>query len=264
MDTYKVDSSIDIGSLFSDDVEDGTNTTNPTPENKVMDTPKKPVRKTRAKKESIVDIDSISAEGLVKKILSSKDSVKVGKQTDVKKVGKQTKQTIETSRLNPDEDHKASAESKQNMLQVIERYGNNDRFGKYLKTKGFSLCNQVTLSKKSNTELEELVNRVRFCINTKNSTGISDTVLMKLVHTGETVVTENSGGEVVLTGLTERLWSNDKFLDLLETLKLEYMSFINIDYRLQLIAIISTTAYEINASHQLTRKDNTQTLDEFQ
>jgi hypothetical protein len=246
MESYTIENSHNINELFD---------TTPTQVN----TPKTKPKTTRQDNLTSDNDNDNEINDLLKGITQEKKPVKQVK----KKPVKVEKDTLSEKKIDVDTTQQNEDETKQAYIQGLSRYGSNERFGKYLKNQGFSLNNMAILGKKSTVELESLMNRVRFCVNTKNTTGLSDTLLQKLFLGSEAVITNKSNGKVNLTGLQAALWANDEFLDLLEQFSLEYLTFCNIDYRLKLAGIVFSTAIKVHAMNSHFSNQNNTPEPEF-
>lgn len=153
-----------------------------------------------------------------------------------------------------DADAEKEAQKKQSLLLVLHHYAENKRFAEYLKQVAPKELYSKNLSKKSIEELEEIVVRVRFCVNNKNGGPISDAAIKGVFAYAEMAATRVSRGRVLLQGTTEQLWADEEFLDLLEQLKLEYLNFAKLDPKLQISLIIARTAFAVNGINQHNRE----------
>lgn len=191
------------------------------------------------------DLDKI-LEGAVSRSKEPKTTaptITIPKSKSETKEAKETKTKRTNITTNPDT--KEQDEKKQNILLALRRYNNSQRFGTYLQENGFKL-EAKTLPRKSIEELESILNRVRFAVANKGDGTFSDVLLKKMFVFAETVITKQSGKKANLTGLQQTLWQNEQFLDDLECLKLEYLSFAYVDYKYRLLGTIIQTAMTVN------------------
>ncbi len=117
------------------------------------------------------------------------------------------------------------AEAKQKLLMILTHYGTSPRLGAYLKKMGFKNLNSTIVQKKSVAELEELVARVRFCSNNKTNDASQDALIKTVMKGTESLTTLASRGRVDISGTTERCFADEDWLDMLEQIKIEYLSF---------------------------------------
>lgn len=148
----------------------------------------------------------------------------------------------------PSQDKKTNTskdgEDKQALIMKLQRYASSERFKKYLKEMGFKLT-MATLNKKSIKQLEELLARVRFSIANRGSNEFVDGFIQKGCLGLETVIHNRSKFKVA--GTTQLLWQNEQFLDDLEAIKLEYLSFGSVDPKLRMAFTITRTAMTCHA-----------------
>lgn len=185
-------------------------------------------------------LDSVDEEPKPAKKASAKSKKSESKQ-DKAADGKPIE--VDSSKQDIDEQH-------QNLLLILHRYMINDRFSDFLKQHGFDL-KKMNLQKKSIAELEELINRVRLTVNSKHENGFVDGLIEGAIQGSETLITKVSRGQLDLTGLKSELYQNEEFLDLVEQLKLEHLSFIKIDPKIRLAMIVMKTAMRVVAINKL-------------
>ena len=229
-----------------------------TDDNTEVKTAKKPKTPAKTKKSVVVidnqprgdnvDIkailDNVEKTELCNAINEHEDKPIKAKKDKVKK--ETTPKPIET-----DTDKQEQDEKHQNLLLILHRYTINDRFKDFLKEHGFDL-KKMNLQKKSCSELEELINRVRLTVNSKHENGFIDSLIAGAVQGSETMITTMSRGKIDLRGLRNELYQNEEFLDLVEQLKLEHLSFVRIDPRLRLTMIVMQTAVRIASINKMT------------
>ena len=102
-----------------------------------------------------------------------------------------------------------------------------------------------SLNKKSETELTELLGRVKYCIANKGDNHEIDNYIKAGLSAAEKTICARTPLKV--QGTTAALYANDQFLDDLETLKLEYLTFGSVDYRLRLLLSIGKTGMTMHA-----------------
>jgi len=142
-----------------------------------------------------------------------------------------------------------NVEEKRKRLLIINRYKNSQRFGDWLKKQGFNF-NSNTLSKMTNTELETMINDIRFCIATKNTNG-----MYSKLSTQGVVVLENVLRPVYkIDGLSQILSNDSTYLDTVEELALEYQNYLYVQPQYRLMYCVLSSAYIVHSQHIMLEK----------
>lgn len=142
----------------------------------------------------------------------------------------------------------------QKLVLHLSRYGNSKRFSTYLRSLGFEL-QPSKLKGLSNSDLEELLERVQTSLNNKQCSNFWYEMSLGLIETGEKVVTCSRLGEKIkIHGLTEALKGNEDFEDLIELIELEYTSFATIRPELRLLYTVLTTALKLHGINSFLEK----------
>lgn len=116
-------------------------------------------------------------------------------------------------------------EKKEKLLMTLQQYSSSPRLGPYLKKTFKPLLSSSKIPKMTISELEELVTRVRTVCNNKTNTVGQDKMIRFAMKTSETLVTGMSRGKLDVTGTTDMCFEDEEWLDMLEQIKIEYLSF---------------------------------------
>lgn len=138
--------------------------------------------------------------------------------------------------LNPNE----AIEEHQKLVLAIHRYLSHPRFKEFLQQNGFKATN---LEKKSKAQLNELLGRIRYTVQQKSAMGTNDLLMKSFFKGTENMIVNSSKNKIKVTGATELLWSDEVFLDDLATFQLEYLTFLNMDYRVRMATTIAKAGY---------------------
>lgn len=138
---------------------------------------------------------------------------------DEVKPEKKTKKKVSLESVSLEE-----SEKKQALLMILSHYANSKRFSSYLKKSGFKNLTSTSQHKKTIAELEDLVSRVKYaCANKSSET--SDEMIKFVMKGTESLITGVSGGKLDVISTTDECFKDENFLDLLEQMKIEYLSF---------------------------------------
>lgn len=128
------------------------------------------------------------------------------------------------------------------LRMTISRYADSERFGKYLKEMGFKLKTS-DLAKMKKADLESLLDRVKHAVGNRSTKSMIDTLILQGFLAGETLAVR-MGAKV--QGLTSALMMNEQFLDDLETVRLEYLSFGFVDAKTRLALTTLQTGFVLH------------------
>ena len=202
--------------------------------------PEPKAKKPRAKKKKEEsDVPEVAA--LLEPVADIEPAADAGLNSTIKKRKPRAKKAEEKLDLVPDEELAKQHEEKQKLLLTLQRY-DESRFHDYIKKAGIKF---TKLDEKTNGELIELVNRVRYLVNNKGS-DVSESAIRYAFEFAEKGITKGSKGKFDLNGLTLALWQDEGFLEDLERFRLEYLNFLKMDYRIRLLTTIATTAIRVN------------------
>jgi hypothetical protein len=145
------------------------------------------------------------------------------------------------------------SENQQKLLMALNNYASSPRLGPYLKTMGFKNLTSSTMHKKSIAELESLVARVRFCANNKTNANFQDQAIKSVMDIGEKTVTASSRGKINIIGTTDECFRNEEWLDLLEQVKIEYLSFATMSLPVRFGLSTASIAMMVNSKKNLAK-----------
>jgi hypothetical protein len=135
---------------------------------------------------------------------------------------------------------------KMKLIYSIQHFGSNTRFGEYLKDHGFKY-DEIYLKKLSVEELKFELEKNYAAITNKNNNSFIDTGLEQFLNFIENIITNKT--KYKINGTTKKLFENERFLDLLEILKLKYnIPFIKLDPIMEITLIVIQTAF---MTHQM-------------
>lgn len=184
-------------------------------------------------------------QSLLKQILSSKDD-----NDEDEKPSKKTTTKSKTAKT-PEEQEEEEQECL-NIRMKIQRYADNERFGTYLtKQMGFKLDTKSMLKLKQ-AELEALLKRVQFAIGNRSTTSMVDGLIQQGLLVGEGLAVNVA--KLRVQGLTSNLLMNEQFLDDLEAVKLEYLSFGHISPLTRMSLTIAQTGFNLHAGRLMMEK----------
>jgi len=132
-------------------------------------------------------------------------------------------------------------DEKMKLIYSIQHFGNNNRFGSYLKELGHKFDDNY-LKKLSLNELKFELEKNYSAITNKNNNSFIDNGLEHFLNFIENLITNKT--KYKINGSTKKLFKNERFLDLLEILKLKYnIPFIKLDPVMEITLIILQTAF---------------------
>ena len=142
----------------------------------------------------------------------------------------------------PKESSKGSAKERAQMIFTLQAYGNNKRFGPYLKNDCNIKFDESHLKKMSLDELKLELEKINVSLSNKNNSNMFDVVIKNTIKMAETMITRRS--QLQLEGMTDTLLEDDVFLDLVERLKMKYnigIPFTSLPLEVELLLTIFQT-----------------------
>ena len=140
----------------------------------------------------------------------------------------------ETKKGNHDPNEKAK------LIYAIQSFGENKRLGSYLKSQGHKY-DDYTLNKMSVEDLKLELEKQNVSLSHKSNNGMIDIVIKNGLRVGEMVVSNKT--PLQINGLTDELYSDDVFLDLVESVKLKNnVPFMTLPVELELALCVCQSA----------------------
>jgi hypothetical protein len=138
---------------------------------------------------------------------------------------------------------------------AIQAYGNNQRFGAYLKKNGGNYKDSY-LKKLSVEDLKLELEKQELILSNKTNNGILDTGIKNGLKIGENLVHNTTKYKV--KGTTQELYGNEHYLDLVERCKMKYCNVsIKLDPLLETALVIGQTAVMVHGRNSML--ENTKT-----
>jgi hypothetical protein len=157
---------------------------------------------------------------------------------------------------------KEGVKERATLIYAIKAYGKSTRFKKYLKSQGKTF-GETRLQKMNIEQLKLELETLDILISNRGNSDLIDTVVKSGISFAENIV--DSRTKLKIKGTAAELFENDKFLDLLERVKLKYgMPSLNLDPALELAFVVFSTALAIHQSNGFKNDllDDTIDLDE--
>ena len=153
-----------------------------------------------------------------------------------KSIEKEIKKTLEKTEDNSKE--------KSKLIFQIQQYGNNKRFGDYLRSRGHKF-DEYYLKKMSVEDLKLEMEKNVIALSKKNQGSAIDIMIKRGLQISEKIVSNKT--PLLLDGMTDELFENETFLDNLEMLKLKYtMPFTELPLEMNLALSIFQTGLLIH------------------
>jgi len=167
-------------------------------------------------------------------------NLKKNKQEEIKKEDdKLIKELIKEDKIEKKVD---DPKEKIKLIYQIQHFGNNKRFGEYLKNECHHNFDEAYLRKLTIEELKLELDKQSIALSNKNNNSLIDNSLEKFIEFVENIVHNKTRYKI--KGTTEKLFADDHFLDLLEILKLKYnIPFLKMDPMLEISLIILQAAF---------------------
>lgn len=137
------------------------------------------------------------------------------------------------------------AEAKEKLLMILQRYSSSPRLGPMLKKEFKPSLTSSKITRMSIPELEELVTRVRTRCNNKSNTQGQDKMIKLAMQTSENVITGATKGKLDVIGTTEMCFADEEWLDMLEQIKIEYLSFAQMSLPLRFTFATASISYKV-------------------
>ena len=145
------------------------------------------------------------------------------------------------SLLKEDRTDDGDIKEKMKLIYSIQHFGKNIRFGDYLKEQGHKY-DDIYLRKLTIEELKFELEKNYTAITNKNNNSFIDTGLEQFLNFIENIIANKT--KYKINGTTKKLFENERFLDLIEILKLKYnIPFIKLDPAMEISLIVIQTAF---------------------
>ena len=136
---------------------------------------------------------------------------------------------------------------KASLIYAIKSYGRSTRFKKYLKSQGKSFSD-AKLSKMSVDNLKLELESLDLTIADRGNSTFIDGIIKSGLQFTENIVDDRT--QMKIKGTTAELFENDKFLDLIERVKLKHgLPGVQLDPAIELLFVAMTTAMAIHQSN---------------
>lgn len=167
-------------------------------------------------------------------------NLKKGKQEENKK--EDDKLIKELIKEDKQEKKTENPTEKMKLIYQIQHFGKNKRFGEYLKNECKHNFEEGYLRKLTIDELKLELEKQTVALSNKNNNSLIDSSLEKFIEFVENIVHNKT--KLKIKGTTQKLFSDDHFLDLLEIIKLKYnIPFVKLDPVLEISLIILQTCF---------------------
>ena len=167
---------------------------------------------------------------------------------DGKKPQKETKQPRVREPREAPRERKSPEDVKKHQacMILLHRYSTDARLGPYLKDMGFKLSTD-DLKRKSVEDLQELLERVRMCIDNKSASRFVADTVRGVCNTAELITSANERIRqfVNLQGLTKVLEADETFADTVAQLTIEYGEVSHMGPEKRLLMIILTSGARV-------------------
>lgn len=147
--------------------------------------------------------------------------------------------------LKKEEIQREAPEARRLRLLILNRYKLSARFGVYLESLGFNL-NPTNINTMTISELDSLINDIRFCISTKNVHSFWQDATTQGVGIVERVISPWYN----VTGLSTVLSNDDTYKDVCEELILEHQHYLYCKPEYRLAYSIFKTATAVHSQHE--------------
>jgi hypothetical protein len=136
---------------------------------------------------------------------------------------------------------------KASLIFRIQFYGNNKRFGSYLKEECNLNFNESHLKGMSIEELQLQIEKINLLLSNKSNNNVVDMIGEGGLTFLENIITNKT--KYKINGTTNKLFKDEHFLDLLELLKLKYnLPTIKLDPAVEILFLVVQTAF---LTHQM-------------
>ena len=170
---------------------------------------------------------------------------------DITKGGKKEKKTKKEEKQDDNfvkeitkerKQEKDDPKTKAGLIFRIQYYGNNKRFGSYLKNDCDLNFDESFLQRKSVEELEMQIEKINILLSNKSNNNILDIATEGGLNFIETIISAKT--KFKINGTTAKLFQDEHFLDLLELLKLKYnVPTLKLDPAVEILFIVLQTGF---------------------
>lgn len=144
-------------------------------------------------------------------------------------------------------DKQSDLKEKASLIYAIKSYGRSTRFKKYLKSQGKSFSD-AKLSKMSVDNLKLELESLDLTIADRGNSTFIDGIIKSGLQFIENIVNDRT--KMKIKGTTMELFENDKFLDLIERVKLKHgLPGVQLDPAIELMFVALTTAMALHQSN---------------
>ena len=166
-----------------------------------------------------------------------------------KNTNKLTKLNAKDLKINQMLENEQNEPERQRIIHIIQKYQASERFGSYIRTELKITYSNDTLNKKSITQLEGILEKIRLHLDNRNLNQVYDSVLFSTTQMIELM----SKPVANVDGFTKMLRENEEFANCWEKFKCESV-MPTIPSHLQMLFILGQTylmAYSINKSNDI-------------
>ena len=147
----------------------------------------------------------------------------------------------------------------QKLCTLLCRYGTSKHFASYLSSHGFKLS-PTHLRTLTTDDLEDMLTRVRSCVNGKDTSNFVEEATFGFLKTGELLCTNSPiNNKFKISGLTEALQQDASFSACLEVLQLEHGDYTQLPAHYRLLWSVVAAAMKQNAINSFLAKRQVQT-----
>ena len=145
------------------------------------------------------------------------------------------------------------------LIYAIRAYGKSPRFKQYLKQQG-KISSESKLQKMTVEQLKLELESLDLTICDRGQSDFIDTLAKNGMTFVETIMNDRT--KMKVSGTTEELWKNERFLDLLERVKLKYsLPSVKLDPGIELMFVTIQTAMLVHNQNQFRNGLTDDTLD---
>jgi hypothetical protein len=185
-------------------------------------------------------------------IVDSNDRVKTSKKKQSKTMNQSKMNKINLKLANQEQKLMSKMEveltepERQNLIHIIQKYQSNARFGSYVRNELKITFTDEALSKKSLSQLEGILNKIRLHLDNQNLNKMYDGILF-----GSTLMIETISKPVAnVDGFQKMLMENEEFLNCWERYKCESI-MPTVPSHIQMVFILAQTYLIAYASNKM-------------
>jgi hypothetical protein len=149
--------------------------------------------------------------------------------------------------IKPVDKQSDDVKEKATLIYAVKSYHRSARFKKYLKSQGKS-CSEAKLNKMTVDNLKLELESLDLTIADRGNSDFIDSIIKNGLQFSENIVNDRT--KMKIKGTTAELFENDKFLDLVERVKLKYgLPSVKLDPGIELLFLALTTAMAVHQSN---------------